>query len=310
MPKPQDTERECREAAIGWWVRLDAGALSHAELLAFRAWIARDPAHEAAFEDICDLWGDLESLRHLRLPPGKALRPWRKRWPAAAAGVLALGLWLASDDLFILWRADFSTGTGEVRAVTLEDGSRLELNARTAVTKDFSGGQRRLILLRGEAWFDAAPDPSRPFTVEAGGGTATALGTSFVIATEKARTEVTVTEHKVMVAAAGQAVMAGAGEQTAYGPGLPVLPPYAADTDRVASWRRGKLIFQDQPLGEVVAKLDRYHRGLFWVAPSLRDRRVSGVFSTAKPLEAIRAIELSLGLRAIHLGDYFVLLRP
>jgi transmembrane sensor len=309
MLKDHVTDRECRAAAIGWWVRLDAGALSHAELLAFRAWIARDPAHEAAFEDICDLWGDLEGLRN-QIPSFRA-KPRRRLWllPAGAAA-LALCLWLGAGELSVLWRADFSTGTGEVRTVTLEDGSRVELNARTAIAKDFSSGQRRLTLLRGEAWFDVAPDPSRPFTVEAGGGFTTALGTSFDIAMEKARTDVTVTEHKVMVAAAGRAVTAGAGEQTAYGPGLPVLAPYPSDVESATAWRRGKLIFQDKPLGEVIASLGHYHRGIVWAAPSIRDRRVSGVFSTAKPLEALRAIELSLGLRALYLGDYLVLLRP
>lgn len=309
MSKPTETERECREAAIGWWVRLDRGALSHAELLAFRAWIARDPAREAAFEDICGLWGNLEGLRP-QIPSGSPrLRRRLWLWHAAAAA-LALALWSASDELSILWRADFSTGTGEVRTVTLEDGSRVELNARTAIARDFSGGQRRLALLRGEAWFDVAPDPSRPFTVEAGGGITTAAGTSFDIATEKARTDVTVTEHSVKVAAGGGTVTVAAGEQTAYGPGFSVLPHYAADAENATAWRRGKLIFQDKPLGEVIASLGHYHRGLFLAAPSIRDRRVSGVFSTAKPLEALRAIELSLGLRALYLGDYLVLLRP
>jgi transmembrane sensor len=83
----------------------------------------------------------------------------------------------------------------------------------------------------------------------------------------------------------------------------------AVDADGVAAWRRGRLMFQDRPLGEVVAALNRYHRGLFWAAPSIRGRRVSGVFSTAKPLDAIRAIELSLGLNATYVSDYLVLLR-
>jgi len=100
-----------------------------------------------------------------------------------------------------------------------------------------------------------------------------------------------------------------AGQQTTYGPDLSVLPPYSADAEGATAWRRGKLIFQDKPLGEVVAILDHYHHGYFWAAPAIRDRRVTGVFSTSNPLEAIRVIELSLGLRATYLGDYLVLLR-
>lgn len=307
MTENGQDKKDRSDAAIDWWVRLDAGALSHGELSAFRAWLAGDKANEAAFEDICDLWGDLGKLRG-RLPrPAPAPRPWLL--PAAALAAAAIVLLFAFGEPSILWRADFSSGTGEVRIVTLEDGSRVQLNANTALAKDFSGGQRRLTLLKGEAWFEVLPDPSRPFTVEAAGGKTTALGTSFDIATEKARTEITVTEHRVAIEDGGSRETVSAGQQTAYGPGLAVLAPYAVDADGVTAWRRGKLIFQDKPLGEVVAILDHYHHGIFWAAPAIRDRRVTGVFSTAKPMEAIRAIELSLGLRATFLGDYLVLLR-
>jgi transmembrane sensor len=305
-----DEDRNDRSAtAIDWWVRLDAGALSHAELSAFQAWLAKDPANEAAFEEICAFWGDLDRLRG-RLPIPSAA-PARPSWflPAAAVSAAAIVLFFSFNETLILWRSDYSTGNGEVKIVTLEDGSRVQLNADTAIAKDFSGGQRRLILLKGEAWFEVASDPSRPFTVAAAGGTTTALGTSFEIATEPARTDVTVTGHRVFVDDGGARQSVAEGQQTAYGPGLPVLTPYSVDTDGITAWRRGKLIFQDKPLGEVIAALNRYHRGFFWAAPSIRDRRVTGVFSTAKPAEAIRAIELSLGLNATHLGDYLVLLR-
>jgi transmembrane sensor len=229
--------------------------------------------------------------------------------PAAALAAVAIVLFFGFDEISILWRADFSTGTGEVKIVTLEDGSRVQLNADTAIAKDFSGGRRRLTLIKGEAWFEVASDPPRPFIVEAEGGATTALGTSFDIATETARTDVTVTAHRVAVENAGARQSVNEGQQTAYGPGLSVLAPYAVDPDGVTAWRRGKLIFQDRPLGEVIKALNHYHHGFFWAAPSIRGRRVTGVFSTAKPVDAIRAIELSLGLRATYLGDYLVLLR-
>lgn len=299
------------EAAIGWWVRLDAGALSHAELSAFRAWLAKDQANGAAFDEICDLWGELAKLRRY-LPADHSEAPHRRwRWPVAVSALVAVVLvaFLAFDDLWIFWHADYLTGTGEVKTVALEDGSRVELSASTAIAKNYSGGQRRLTLLKGEAWFEIAPDPSRPFMVEAAGGTTTALGTAFDIATVPARTEITVTERRVTVAAAGKEVVVETGQQTAYGRYLSILPPYSVDTGDATAWRRGKLIFQDKPLGEVVEILGHYHHGLFWIAPSIRDRRVSGLFSTANPLAAIRAIELSLGLRATYLGDFLVLLR-
>jgi transmembrane sensor len=309
------TKRERRDAAGEWWVRLDAGALSPSELAAFRAWLTSDPANEKAFEQVCDLWGASEKLRRRLRPPCAAsiapgpYRKWRQRAAAFATALLALSF--SFDDLSILWRADFRTGTGEIKTVTLPDGSRAHLNAASALAVDYAGSRRRLTLLAGEAWFEVEKDMSRPFTVETVGGAVTARGTAFDVSTVRGRTEVTVTEHSVEVESNGRAVIVDAGRQTAFGPDLPALAPYPADPDSVTAWRRGKLIFKDQSLGEVIATLGRYHHGLVVIADrTIRDRRVSGVFHADHPLDAIRTIEKSLSLRSAHLTDYLIVLYP
>jgi transmembrane sensor len=310
---PDTTKRERRDAAGDWWVRLDAGALSPAELAAFRAWLTSDPANEKAFEEVCDLWGASENLRRRLLPrhgASIAPGPYHKwKWPAVAFATALLALSFAFDDLSILWRADVRTGTAEIKTVALPDGSRAHLNAESALSVDYAGGRRRLTLLAGEAWFEVEKDMSRPFTVEAIGGTVTARGTAFDVSTTRARTEVTVTEHSVEVESQGRTVIVDAGRQTAFGPDLPALAPYNTDPESVTAWRRGKLIFKDQSLGEVIAALGRYHHGLVVIADrAIRDRRVSGVFHADHPLDAIRTIQKSLGLRAARLTDYLIVL--
>ena len=118
---------------------------------------------------------------------------------------------------------------------------------------DFSAGERRVTLLRGEAWFAVAPDVARPFSVETAAGTATALGTAFDVSIQGARTEVTVTEHRVRLSGAGPSVIVEEGAQSAFAPGVAAVAPYSVDTDHVTAWRRGKLIFDDKPLAEVLA---------------------------------------------------------
>jgi transmembrane sensor len=310
---PDTTKRERRDAAADWWVRLDAGALSPAELAAFRAWLSSGPANEKAFEEVCDLWGASEKLRRRLLPPhvdSITPGPYRKwKWPVAAVATALLALIFAVDDLRILWRADFRTGTAEIKTVILPDGSRAHLNADSALSLDYAGSRRRVTLLAGEAWFEVEKDPSRPFTVKTVGGAITARGTAFDVSTNKARTEVTVTEHSVDVESQGRTVIVDVGQQTAFGPDLPALAPYSADPDSVTAWRRGKLIVKDQSLGEVIAALGRYHRGFVVFADrTIRDRRVSGVFQADHPLGAITTIEKSLGLRAVRLTDYLIVL--
>lgn len=303
-------EEERRTTAIRWWTRLDSGALSPSESEEFVGWLTRDPVNKAAFDDVVRLWGDLESLRPHVSSPAAPPRPRRfKMIGASAFAVLALVSFVWFDDLSILWRAHAHTGTGEIRVVILEDGSHVQLNANSAIAVGYSDQQRRITLLEGEAWFEVRPDPVRPFSVAVANGMVTALGTSFDIATDNTRTEVTVAEHRVRISSGGPDVIVGEGQQSAFGPGLAVAPPYPVDVDTATAWRRGKLIFEDKSLGEVIATLRQYHRGyLLIVDPAIRQRRVTGVFETADPLGAIRALERSLGLHVTYLTDFLVLL--
>ena len=298
-----------RDAAIDWLSRIKAATLTRAERDAFEAWLAADEANRTAFDESTALWKELKGVS-VPSDAADAAPAKRRPWPLAVASLaIILVLVFASGDLAILWQADFATGTGEVKTVILEDGSRIELNADTAIAKHYSGRQRYLTLLKGEAWFEVAKDPARPFVVEAAAGQTMATGTSFNIAMTGTGTQVTVSEHSVVVAATGQTVAVEAGQQVSYGPDHPVLAARPADAGNETAWRRGFLIFQDKPLSEVIAAIDRYHHGYCLIIdPSIRSRRVSGVFHTSEPLESIRTIELSLGLRAAYLGDYLILL--
>jgi transmembrane sensor len=314
-PKDQMTEDaddtaqhgERRRAAIDWWTRLDAGA-SPSERAEFARWLTRDPANRAAFDDICCLWGDLDIIRGMVAAPPPRAVPRLGAKNLAALAALALALALSYDELSIRWRARALTGAAEMTSLALEDGSRIELGPDTAVATDFSGEERRVTLMRGEAFFTVAADAARPFRVLVPAGTVTALGTAFDIAIQGARTEVTVTQHSVRVAGAGPSVVVEEGAQSAFGKGVAAVAPYPIDADHVTAWRRGKLIFDDKPLGEVIAILSRYHRGfMFLIDPTLRGRRVTGVFETKDPLAALRAIEKSLGLRVYAIGSLVLL---
>jgi transmembrane sensor len=297
-------------AAGAWWVKLDAGPLSREDRVAFEAWLGDDPVNRAAFDEVSALCGEVRAMRPKRAEAVKAPAARRARLIAAAALLAAsFALFLSFDELTLSWRADFRTNTGESRIVSLDDGSRVHLAAKSAIAWNFHGVERKLTLLEGEAWFEASPNPARPFVVAAEFGTVTALGTAFDIALESATARVTVTEHRVAIASEGRSALVAEGQQSAFGPGVAITPPVAVDIDNATAWRHGKLIFNDQPLGEVMATLSRYHRGYFVIPTrATRQLRVTGVFDAADPLGALKAIEESLDLHAIYLTNYLVIL--
>jgi transmembrane sensor len=298
-----------RDAAIDWLMRCNEGPLTRVERAELAAWL-EDDAHRAAFEDICAMYGRLTTMDFAAAPMRRRRAPGRLLAGAAtAAALVAAALVLFLDDLSLAFRADHYAGAGETKQVTLPDGSRLELDARSGVALHFGAGERRLTLLEGEAWFQVAPDPARPFVVEAGGGAVTALGTAFDVALRNGRAEVTVGEHSVAVASGGRRVIVGEGERSAYAPGAGAEAPRKTDVARATSWRQHALIFENAPLDEVVATLSRYRRGhVLFADPSLRARRVSGVFGSHDPREALEEIEAALGLREIALTQYLIVL--
>lgn len=310
MSAEDDAPESPHDAAIDWVVRKKEGPLSRKEQGAFEAWLAADPAHAAAYDDIEQLSADLSDLRLPRQARSARASRRKLQLASAAASAAAIALLaLSLGDLSNFLRSDYYTGTGETQLVTLEDGSRVELNAQSAIALHFTPSQRRLALLQGEAWFEVAPNPARPFAVDAGGGTVTALGTSFDIALEKGETLVTVTKHRVIVASGGLETVVAEGQQSAFTRGSPARAPAPADVARLTAWRRGKLIVDDQPLGDVLATLGRYRRGIVYcLRPAICARRVSGVYAMDNPLQALNEIETSLGLSAFRLSNYLIVL--
>jgi transmembrane sensor len=314
------------DEAADWYVRRDAGSLDAGEQARFREWLAQ-PANRAAYEETSRIWDELgriprplpsmEPPRHSdsRAVPfrGHSPRSSRiRRWAvAAAAAMVAAVAGGYALDLPMRLEADVMTATGETRTVMLGDGSRVVLNTASAIAVDYSRERRRIRLLRGEAVFTVAKDAARPFVVAAASGEAVARGTIFAVRTEDETATVTVLESRVGVfypIAARTAVELSPGEALDYsGRGLGAVR--AVDADTTTAWRRGKLIFVDRPLGEVIAELNRYHSGRIQITDgSISGHPVSGVFDTGNPLHALDVIEETLGLHSTRLSSLLILL--
>ncbi len=301
---------DARDAAIDWLMRQNDGPLTAKEQAEFDVWIASDPANKAAFDDIAGMFDRLTTMEFGRTPKARKSSAIIGRSLGLAASLVAmLAFFLFFDDLSLYMRSDHYAGTGETKIVALPDGSNVQLDAQSAITVRFEAGERRLKLLQGRAWFEVAPDSARPFIVEAAGGKITALGTAFDVATEDGRAIVSVTERRVRVESGGENVLVEQGQQSAYGRTSSLAPPAPVDIERVMSWRRGKLFFENRPLGEIVGVLSRYHRGaIFFLNPALRTRRVTGVFGVDDPVLALEAIQTALGRRIVIASRFLILL--
>jgi transmembrane sensor len=282
--------RTDREAAR-WVAEQQAGVLDAADAARLDAWL-QVSANAEAFARAERLWEDMgaavvrdapaqsvvQSVRRDRRssPSMRQARLWA---PIAATGLAAaLALAFLGLDIPIRIKADAMTAPGEQRTLTLDDGSIIRLNTDSAVELAYQPERRTVRLLRGEAAFTVAPDADRPFTVEAGGGSTTALGTQFIVRRRGALTQVSVTEHSVRAASRPGSVVVPENQTATYGPHQAPTAPKPSPIG-VDAWTDGWLVFEDQPLSQVVEEIARYSpTPITVIGQPVRNRRVSGAF--------------------------------
>ena len=310
------------EQAIDWMVRLRAGKPDAALQERFNAWLAMDPEHAQAWATLQErLGGSFNTVRALdRRVPGQAgearqllLQPHGSRRDAlrviAGLGLLGGGLWLgASSPLGDSLLADLHTGRGQRQDFNLADGSRLSLNADSAVDLQFDELQRLVILRHGELVIEVAADPRRPLRVRTAQGEIRALGTRFLVAQEQDASRVVVLQHSVQARLfdgttldlqAGQSALLSARQISAV----------AGDQRHRADWLSGRLNVLDEPLEQVVEALRPYSRGFVRIAPEVRHLRVQGVFPLDDPDRTFTALAETLPIRVDRYSPWLTLIR-
>ncbi|TDR85244.1 FecR family protein [Enterovirga rhinocerotis] len=307
--------RRRHEEAADWLFRNRDARHTARDADGFREWLNLHPDNLSAYQAAERLMGEARgvimkdpALRDLKVAPRPSAA--KSVVSSLAALCVAGGLFLALDGPMRL-QADVITGAGEMPVVTLADGSTMQLNASSAVAYDFTPARRTVRLLRGQAFFQVARDPRRPFTVEGRGGSTTALGTAFDIRLGDGQTDVTVTEHAVSVAPTGSSrppIRVEQGQQAAYGQDGSVTEIRPADPLTALAWRRGLLVVDGASLAEVVAEIGRHFAGRIVIAGgALAERRVSGTVSIVDTDAALAFLEQSLGVTATRFGPLIVI---
>lgn len=282
-------------AAATWVLRHREGALSATEAEQFDKWVALDSRHLGAFVRLSAAELDLQRLSALSAGKG-AESQWRSRvGPSRRVGSMR---WATAASILILIVAGASTwlysqrnderyvsGIGELRHISLVDGSHMTLNTATETHVDFTDSRREVNLSRGEALFDVAKDPVRPFIVRAGHLTIEALGTAFAVRHLDDRVDVTVTSGTVEVtdtaARNSRPKRLGVNDRvTATGVGFVKAEPLARDVvDRALAWRQGMVAFNGESLAEAAAVLNRHNRKRLTIDdPKIAAQPIIGMF--------------------------------
>ncbi|HEY8509041.1 MAG TPA: FecR domain-containing protein [Steroidobacteraceae bacterium] len=317
---------EIERIAADWLVKRTSGAWNDEQEAEFEAWIDASLAHRIAYLRLETVWKDTGRLQalapaappgaapprgvwfntaslpiarsssaHLEQPASASPRLWR-RGPIAAVASLLLVL-AVSVVGYVLWPEgeQFTTRVGVTDVVSLEDGSQITLNTDTGVRVALKPAERVIELHKGEAYFEVAKDPARPFIVNAGRIRVIAVGTKFSVRRDGSEVQVVVTEGAVRLEhqqlqdsqragaqMAGEAASAGlvvAGAIARAREGRVIVEQESERIEDYLSWRNGYLVFRDTPLADAVAEFNRYHdRKIVIEDPAIAAIQVGGTF--------------------------------
>ncbi len=330
------------QEAAEWIARLKDPDVSLDDRRRFVRWLKQSPVHVAEYLKVAGIHGDLRRA-HLSMvfaddaasnvvalfARGSERSAARStfasvRWKAAAAAV-ACGLGAL---LFLVARTGWhersiETEVGEWQAVTLADGSELQLGPDTRLTFDLDDSQRSIRLVRGEAYFKVASDAKRPFVVEAHAFSIRDIGTEFAVSRRKDELIVTVSEGAVRVAPSVKSAQSRAGDDLPSELSVPInadfqlrivdtwpVTPSRIDVRYALAWRDRQLMFQaGDTLADAVEEFNLRNRVQLRLDMRAAALPVRGSFDASDPVAFAQTVDKTSPVAVRRLAPDTLLIR-
>ncbi len=340
------------QQAATYVAQAHSGKMTEAEELSFQRWFGESPQHEAEYRKALAAWDKLEGLADdpelldldamsAEYAPDRATERGKSghsvlRWALAACLVVAAGLTLLQvRDFFSQPGSDttiYMTRVGEQKSVPLPDGSVVALNTDSQVQVTYSGDRRKVVLERGEVFFDITSDATRPFVVRLGSQSITVLGTRFNV--YKKGAEITVAVEDGVIAlhpentpvrdfsgadnkrdekirqVADQYRLA-AGSVITFKDRSEIIATSTLDgSNNYYPWQEGVVTFIDKPLVKVVEEMNRYtNRKVLISDADIMDMKVSGVLHVREVEQALFGLKAAFPLEVTFNVQSVVLAR-
>ncbi|MBV4530200.1 FecR domain-containing protein [Pseudomonas sp. SWRI107] len=292
-PAEPQARARAREQAMDWLIRLQCASEQDTE--AFEHWLGAEPQNAEAYVEAEALWNGaplrqaaVELHNNRRRSLGRRVR---RHWkPLATAALLLVGLFTFGN-LPVRLQADHLTVVGERQRLQLGDSVNVLLNTNSAFASDLHGARPVARLLQGEAYFEVTGNGQPPLEVQAGPLRARVSDTDFAVRYLDGEAQVRVQRGDVdLQGSTDQRIRLSAGDSISVGP-QGFGPRQRPDLRQELAWVDGRLVFENCPLSQVLAELQRYYPG--WIInrnAQLEQVAVTGNYRLDQPLQTLRAL--------------------
>jgi len=309
---PMLSPEQIREATQ-WQARLWSDDATEEDIAACARWRQGDPAHEYAWQQLQQLQSQFDAVpaasgrRILGVRQGLS-----RRQLLAVVGLLGGSASLAGVGTRQQWQpllADQRTGTGEMRSLRLNDGTRLQLNTATSLNLHSNASGHQVQLLQGELLIDS-PEHAWPLQLDCRDARITARNSRLCLRQNAEDSLLTVLAGSADLQLQQQqsSVTLSAGKAVRFSR-QGIAPTQAANPNQLA-WTTGRLVAERQSLPQFVSELARYHPGVLRVAPGLADLHLTGVFSLKDTHATLARLPTVLPVKLRYISRYWVSVEP
>ena len=349
---PRGTKRSVMDDAADWMVLIEDERASETELREFGDWLLASPENREAYDKVERAWQRVGGLSRSsiaasqasaepaaradfgqsRPPPLSSGRAERRYRPFSGAAAFALASVVLCAVIWFLVLPDpivHQTAIGEVREVRLEDGSRVIVGPGSTVHEippSVLNDARRVELIVGDAFFDVASDPDRPFLVTAGELQVRVTGTSFDVRHAVDYSQVGVATGTVsasyptgplgkvpLLDMQRKHVDLGAGQGIAATPAAGLGKTRRVQPKRVGAWRHRRMYYDDVPLAVIASDLARYQPVNIRIADAgAAELNVDGMFDSGDVASVLATLTeiLPLHVERPSEGTFVIRSRP
>lgn len=357
MSTIQFPNRDMIEHQAAAWVSEIDGGMDIKQEARLTAWLSKSPLHGEVFVQTASMWDVLDVLTPIaKILPietenASVLKISNNRMFSLVFGasLILLGVVFSANIItFGVTGSSLLAGTentleqtgvkaqvyvtavGERSNITLDDGSEIKLNTDTVISVKFSEHQRLIELSKGEAFFQVAKNPNRPFVVLTASNRVTAVGTAFSVdVSDVEGPEVLVTEGRVKVdhllknplklnaqtsneattlAISAPPVFLSQGQKILLNQNGTDEVTYTDDFDSALAWREGMIVFEGESLDKAIREIDRYIALEFKIVDKeIASIPVGGFFKTGDLDQLLLVLEGNFGVVSERQGDQILL---
>ena len=265
--------------------------------------------------DVNKAWERFQTRVGKKNESPKILNRSRFSWMKIAASVILIaGLGIAAYYLFnnnSATKEIIAQTTQNVLIDTLSDGSVVTLNRQSTITYPSKfKGNKRAIALKGEAFFNVAPDKKKPFIISVNDVQVTVVGTSFNIKSENGNTEVVVETGIVQVERSGKTVELIAGEKIVMAANDSIATKEAVSDKLYNYYRSKEFVCDDTPLWKLVQVLNEaYDAKIIIGRKELNEMRLTTTFYNESLEKVLEVIHLTFDITIIKKEDGRIILQ-